>query len=83
MIFSVWVLIYLFAKAVKSYSSVGIKILFMFLAVLVSLVPASLEALNFLKILTIVKIPLMILTYFVAIFLFLVFVSKSKPEEIV
>ena len=83
MIFSVWVLIYFFAKAVKSHASVGYKILYIFLAILISLVPASLETLNFLKILAIVKIPLMVLTYFVAIFLFLVFVSKSKPEEIV
>ena len=83
MIFSVWVLIYLFSKAVKSYSPVGYKILYIFLAVLISLIPASLEALNFLKILAIVKIPLMILSYLVAIFLFLVFVSKSKSEEIV
>ena len=36
MIFSVWVLIYLFSKAVKSHASVGYKILFIFLAVLIS-----------------------------------------------
>ena len=83
MIFSIWVLIYLFSKAVKSHASVGYKILFIFLAVLISLIPASLETLNFLKILAIVKIPLMILIYLVSILLFFVFILKSNPEEIV
>ena len=83
MIFSIWVLIYLFAKAVKTHSPVGYKILYIFLMLLISVVPASLETLNFLKILTIVKIPLMILLYLASIFFFLIFVAKSKPEEIV
>lgn len=83
MIFSIWVLIYLFAKAVKTHSPVGCKILYIFLMLLISVVPASLETLNFLKILTIVKIPLMILLYLASIFFFLIFVAKSKPEEIV
>ena len=83
MIFSVWVLIYLFAKAVKTHSPVGYKILYIFLMLLISVVPASLETLNFLKILAIVKIPLMILLYLASIFFFLIFVAKSKTEEIV
>ena len=82
-IFSIWVLIYLFSKAVKSHASVGYKILYIFLAILISVIPASLETLNFLKILAIVKIPLMILTYLVSVLLFFVFISKLKPEEIV
>ena len=76
MIFSIWVLIYLFAKAVKTHSPVGCKILYIFLMLLISVVPASLETLNFLKILTIVKIPLMILLYLASIFFFLIFVAK-------
>lgn len=83
MIFSIWVLIYLFAKAVKTHSLVGYKILYIFLMLLISVVPASLETLNFLKILAIVKIPLMILLCLASIFFFLIFVAKSKPEEIV
>jgi hypothetical protein len=50
---------------------------------LISVVPASLETLNFLKILAIVKIPLMILTYLVSVLFFFIFVAKSNPEEIV
>ncbi len=83
MIFSIWVLTYLFSLAVKSHSSVGYKFLLIFLMLLISVVPASVETLNFLKILFPVKLILMILTYFVAILLFFVFISKSKPEEIV
>ena len=83
MIFSLWVLIYLFSQSVKSKSSVAIKILLVFLMIVVSVIPASLETLNFLKILAFVKIPLMILLYLVSAFLFFIFVSKSKPEEII
>ena len=83
MIFSLWVLIYLFSQSVKNKSSVLIKILLVFLMIVVSVIPASLETLNFLKILAFVKIPLMILLYLVSAFLFFIFVSKSKPEEII
>ncbi len=83
MIFSIWVLIFLFAKAVKTHSPVGYKILYIFLMLLISVVPASLETLNFLKILAIVKIPLMILTYLVSVLFFFIFVAKSNSEEIV
>lgn len=83
MIFSLWILIYLFSQSVKNRSSVGIKILLIFLMILISVVPAVLEILNFLKILFILKLALMILIYFAAILLFFIFVSKSKPEEII
>ena len=83
MIFSVWVLIYLFSKAVKSHASVGYKILFIFLAVLISLIPATLETLNFLKMFFHIKLGLMILLYLFTIVLFFVFINKSKSEEIV
>ena len=83
MIFSLWVLIYLFSQSVKNKSSVGTKILLIFLMMLVSVVPATLEVLNFLKILFILKVVLMILIYFIAFLLFFVFVVKSKFEEVV
>ena len=80
MIFSLWILIYLFSQSVKNRSSVGIKILLIFLMILISVVPAVLEILNFLKILFILKLALMILIYFAAILLFFIFVSKSKRK---
>ncbi len=83
MIFSVWVLIYLFSLSVKNKSAVRIKILLIFLMILLSVIPASLEILNFLKNLFVLKIAFMVFIYLVAILLFFVFVSKSKPEEIV
>ena len=83
MIFSVWILLHFFSRAVKSNISVGYKILLLFVAFLVSLIPASLETLNFLKMFFHIKFVLMILLYIFTIVLFFVFINKSKPEEIV
>ena len=83
MIFSVWILLHFFARSVKSNISVGYKILLLFVAFLVSLIPASLETLNFLKMFFHIKFVLMILLYLFTIVLFFVFINKSKPEEIV
>lgn len=83
MIFSVWILIYFFAKSIKNNESIWIKILLIFFALVISMIPATIEILNFLNILFVLKIILIILIFAVSVLLFFIFASKSNPDEII